>query len=215
MNFDRVLAIIRSASYDPITKYSPEGIMFKYDLGNGADLRILELRHSSALLTFVSENRSYLGEWLGWANTMTTIQDAENFIKRGIVRFSEDGLPWVGVWLHNQLVGGVLFFPVDWRIRSTKVGYWLGQGATRQGIMTRTLEAMLRFVFEDVRLNRVELEAEVENWRSRAVADRLGFTLEGIRRQGWLNGADLVDLSVYALLSVDWAHRHAVSKSQP
>jgi ribosomal-protein-serine acetyltransferase len=48
--------------------------------------------------------------------------------------------------------------------------------------MTRAARAMLSFVFDDLRLNRVGLQAEVGNTRSYAVVKRLGFIFEGIRR---------------------------------
>jgi ribosomal-protein-serine acetyltransferase len=107
--------------------------MFKYDLGEGAELRILEVRHADGFLAFISANRAYLGEWLMWAARMTTLEDAQNFIKRGVTRFAEDGLPWVGIWQDGRMAGGILFFPVDWRIRATEIGYWLGESAAGRG----------------------------------------------------------------------------------
>lgn len=64
--------------------------MFKYDLGDGADLRILEMRHAKEFLEFVAENRTYLGEWLGWAHTVTTLEAAQGFIRRGITCYGEE-----------------------------------------------------------------------------------------------------------------------------
>ena len=178
--------------------------MFKYDLGDGADLRFLEIRHAQEFLDFVTENRSYLGEWLGWPNRITTLEAAQGFIRRGITRYEEDGLPWVGIWLNDRLAGGILFFPIDDYIRATEIGYWLGEWATGQGLMTRSVRAMLDFVFADLQLNRVGLNAEVSNKRSRTLAERLGFTFEGIKRQGWINGEELVDMAMYSMLASDW-----------
>jgi len=178
--------------------------MFKYDLGNGVDLSILEMRHAKEFLEFVAENRSYLGEWLGWAHTVTTLEAAQGFIMRGRTRYAEDGLPWVGIWLDGRMAGGILFFPVEERIRATDIGYWLGEWAAGQGLMTRAVRAMLGFVFDDLQLNRVGLKAEVGNKRSRALAERLGFTFEGIQRQGWVNGEKLVDMATYSMLASDW-----------
>lgn len=179
--------------------------MFSYDLGEGAELRILEMRHASAFLAFVEENRDYLGEWLGWAYSVNTLEAAQNFIKRGITRFAEDGLPWAGIWLDNHLVGGILFFPIEAPIRATEIGYWLGKNATGRGLMTKAVRAMLDFVFHDLHLNRVGLIAEVTNVRSQAVAERLGFGFEGIKRDGWINHDQYVDVAVYAMLASDWA----------
>lgn len=83
--------------------------MFTYDLGDGASLQILEMRHAPEFLEFIDENRAYLAEWLSWDTTMQTLEDAQNFIKRGLSRFCDDGIPWVGIWLDGHMVGGIHF----------------------------------------------------------------------------------------------------------
>jgi hypothetical protein len=47
--------------------------LFKYDLGEGADLRVMELRHAQEMLDFITANREYLGigltgfiAWIQW-----------------------------------------------------------------------------------------------------------------------------------------------------
>ncbi|GHO78020.1 GNAT family N-acetyltransferase [Ktedonobacter sp. SOSP1-85] len=178
--------------------------MFTYDLGDGASLQILEMRHAPEFLEFVDENRAYLGEWMSWDTTMQTLEDAQNFIKRGLSRFSDDGIPWVGIWLNGRMVGGIHFSPIDPRVHSTEVGYWLGQSATGRGLMTRALKAMLHYAFDLLHVNRVGLQADVRNSRSRAVAERLGFTFEGIRRQSLEYKGQLIDIATYSLLAQEW-----------
>jgi ribosomal-protein-serine acetyltransferase len=182
--------------------------MFRYDLGDDAELRILEARHAEAFLNFVEANRAYLGEYLGWALDMQAVEDASAFIQRGLTRFAEDGLPWVGIWQDGEMVGGLLFFPLDRRARATEIGYWLGEHSSGRGLMTRAARAMLGFAFEELNVNRVGLQAEVGNQRSRAVAERLGFILEGIRRQAWVGGdGAFVDMASYSLLASEWRAR--------
>jgi ribosomal-protein-serine acetyltransferase len=178
--------------------------MFKHDLGDGADLRFLEMRHAPEFLEFVAANTEHLGVWLEWGQTIQTLEQAQNFIKRGITRYAEDGLPWVGLWLENRMVGGILFFPVDARAKSTMIGYWLGADAGGRGLMSKAVLAMLGFVFDDLGLNRLELQAHVDNLKSRALAERLGFSFEGVLRQVWTLHAQLVDHAAYAMLKSDW-----------
>jgi ribosomal-protein-serine acetyltransferase len=185
--------------------------MFKHDLGDGADLRFLELRHAPEFLEFVAANTDHLRVWLEWGQTIQTLEQAQNFIKRGITRYAEDGLPWVGLWLENRLVGGILFFPVDARAKSTMIGYWLGGNVAGRGLMSKAVLAMLGFVFDDLGLNRLELQAHVDNLKSRALAERLGFSFEGVMRQVWTLHGQLVDHAAYAMLKSDWMTRKAKS----
>ena len=178
--------------------------MFKHDLGDGADLRFLEVRHAVEILQFVDENRAHLDEFLGWSRSIHQLDDAERFLKRGIQRYAEDGLPSVGIWQDGVLAGGVLFFPLEANIQATEIGYWLGQRFTGRGLMSRAVTAMLSYCFDALKLNRVALGADVNNIRSRALAERLGFVYEGIRRNAWFLGNEWIDLAYYAMLKSDW-----------
>ncbi len=178
--------------------------MFSYDLGSGAELRMLVLHHAAEFLEMVLENRDYFGEWLGWAHAINSVTDAEDFLHRGVSRFAEDGIPWIGIWQDDRMVGGILFFPLERSIRATKIGYWLAQSATGRGLMTRAIEAVLPFLFEDLQINRIGLETELGNLKSKGVAERLGFVFEGVRRHGWFNDGKYVDIAVYSLLANEW-----------
>jgi ribosomal-protein-serine acetyltransferase len=178
--------------------------MFTHDLGDGAELRILEVRHAKEFLAFVERERAFLGKWLTWAITIESLEAAENFLRRSTTRLAEDGLPWVGIWQDGEMVGGVLFFPIDKMINATDVGYWLAQKATGRGLITRATAAMLDHAFLTVGVNRVGLSAEVGNDPSMAVANRLGFTREGVRRATWKNNGKYVDMVGFSMLADEW-----------
>jgi ribosomal-protein-serine acetyltransferase len=178
--------------------------MFKHDLGEGADLRFLEMRHAAELLAFVEMNRAHLDEYLGWTHGMRQGEDAEKFIKRGITRYGEDGLPYVGIWQDGVMAGGILFFPLEARIGATEIGYWLGREFTGRGLMSRAVLAMLSYCFDALKLNRVALGADVGNAPSRALAERLGFVYEGTQRNAWIHNGQRVDIAFYAMLATDW-----------
>jgi ribosomal-protein-serine acetyltransferase len=178
--------------------------VFSYDLGDGAELRMLEVRHAAEFVTLVEENREFFGAWLGWAYRIHNVEDAEHFIGRGVDRFAEDGLPWIGIWQDGKMAGGILFFPLEGMIKATKIGYWLAEWANGRGLMTRAIRPVLGYVFEDLKLNRVGLEAEPANLNSKRMAERLGFTFEGIRRDGWQTKGEFVDIGVYSMLAADW-----------
>jgi ribosomal-protein-serine acetyltransferase len=178
--------------------------MFTYELGQGTTLRILEMHHAQELLALVKANRAFFGRWLGWAVDMNTVEGAEAFISRGIARFAEYGLPRIGIWEDDAMVGGILFSPRESRIQATKIGYWLGESATGRGLMTRAIRALLPYLFDELGLNRIGLEVELDNTPSRALAERLGFVFEGVRRQGWRQGEQFVDIAVYSLLADEW-----------
>ena len=64
------------------------------------------------------------------------------------------------------------------------VGFWAVPGARGQGVMSDALGVLCRWAFAEVGAQRVEWYAEVGNWASRRVAEKAGFTVEGVQRDG-------------------------------
>ena len=179
--------------------------MWEHDLDGGLHLEPLRRSHAEEHLALVERDREALSRYLGWASAdrMATVGDARDFLARGEEREADDGLPWVGLWLDGLLVGGVLWFPVEHPVMATSVGYWLDSGAGGRGVMTRSLQPLLDDVLDGCGMRRVGLGAEVGNAPSRRVAERLGFTLEGIKRSAWMVGDRVEDHAMYSLLATD------------
>ena len=91
--------------------------------------------------------------------------------------------------------------------RKTEMGYWLAASAQGKGVMTRTVRAMVAHAFGHWKLHRVIVYAATENRRSRAVVERVGFTLEGIAREAEWLGDRFVDLAQYSMLEQEWRQR--------
>ena len=80
--------------------------------------------------------------------------------------------------------------------------------------MTRCCQRILGYGFERLGLNRVVLRAEKENWRSRKLAERLGFVeVESDGESDVSLGSDLdlstdhgpdIELVLYSLDAADW-----------
>ena len=65
-----------------------------------------------------------------------------------------------------------------------ELGYWIRANHEGRGHITRACRALIDIGFEELGLHRIEIRAGLENARSRAVPERLGFTYEGIEREG-------------------------------
>lgn len=104
----------------------------------------------------------------------------------------------------GRLVGGIGLHRLDWQNLSTSVGYWIAEHAQGNGTVTRAVGALLDYAFATWELNRVEIRAGVENARSRAIPERLGFRDEGVLHQAERIGERFADHVVYAMLAADW-----------
>ena len=87
--------------------------------------------------------------------------------------------------------------------RSAEVGYSLSRDYWNQGIMTEALRAVIRFGFEELRLNRIEAQHELDNPASGQVMRHVGMQYEGTLRQRIKNKGRFVDVALYAILRGD------------
>jgi ribosomal-protein-serine acetyltransferase len=96
------------------------------------------------------------------------------------------------------------YHTVDWSNRSTRIGYWLDEGHQGGGTMTAAVRLLVDHALTVWRLNRVEIRAAMENRRSRAIPERLGFREEGVHRQAEQVGGRYLDSVAYSMLAADW-----------
>lgn len=178
--------------------------MFTHRIDDDLELRLYEDADADELYATMDANRAHLRRWLPWLDAMQSVEYEREFIRNNRARFAAENGFNAGIWHAGRLVGGVGFHYIDRANRKTEMGYWLAEAAQGQGVMTRAARAMIGQALGPWKLNRVILYAATENRRSRAVAERLGFTLEGVARDGeWLYDR-FVDLAAYALLARDW-----------
>lgn len=82
----------------------------------------------------------------------------------------------------GRLLGSTGLHRTDWAVPKTEVGYWLRSSCVGQGYVQEAVQALVAFAFTHLRAARVELITDEQNTRSRRVAERCGFTLEGVLR---------------------------------
>jgi len=93
---------------------------------------------------------------------------------------------------------------IDIPAASAEVGYWLDAGLEGRGLVTRAVTAVLDHAFGPLGLHRVELQTTTDNTRSRRVAERLGFTQEGVLREAAAFPGERRDVVVHGLLAREW-----------
>ncbi|HCG30000.1 MAG TPA: hypothetical protein DEU95_09750 [Chloroflexi bacterium] len=107
--------------------------------------------------------------------------------------------------LHETgMVVGAFGLTVVWPHLRGEVGYWLGRPLWRQGLTTEAGQAILRYAFHDLELNRVEARCEAENAASERVMQKLGMSYEGLMRQQIFVKGVFRDMKLYAQLRSEW-----------
>ncbi|HEX7734050.1 MAG TPA: GNAT family protein [Ktedonobacteraceae bacterium] len=168
------------------------------------ELRLLVDADAQQLFTLIDRNREHLRPWLPWVDYHTDPIDSQRFIRRSAQRYLDNDGFDLGIYYRGQLAGIVGFHTVNWPNRQVEIGYWQGANFQGHGVMTRACRAIVDYAFHKLQLNRVSILCATGNARSRAIPERLGFTQEGILRDGeWLYD-HFVDLAIYSMLARQW-----------
>jgi len=91
--------------------------------------------------------------------------------------------------------------------QSAYVGYWIDEKLAGNGYTPEALVVLCRFVFEELRLHRIQIAIIPRNRSSRRVVEKLGVREEGIAvRYLEING-EWEDHVRYAITAEEWAER--------
>ncbi len=107
----------------------------------------------------------------------------------------------------NNIIGACGIYEIDRHNRNADIGYWLLPEHWHQGIMQNCLQRILHYGFHELQLHRIEAEVEPDNIASIRLIQKLGFHLEGKRRQVALREHKCADLSIYGLLGAEFLGR--------
>jgi len=178
--------------------------MFKYIVNENIEMKMLELEHAEELYNLTDSDRNHLKEWLPWVDHTKSIEDTKMFIEMGKKQFISNAGFQAGIWYKQNLAGVIGCHGMNFTNKSTSIGYWLGEGYQGKGIMTEATKVLIAYLFLELNLNRVEIRCAENNYKSRAIPERLGFVKEGILREiEWIYD-HYVDHVVYGMLAKQW-----------
>jgi ribosomal-protein-serine acetyltransferase len=180
----------------------------RWQIGNGLVVRTYVMGDAEELFALVDRNRDRLRPWMIWEPATKSVEDSRAFIARSIG--AETHSEGNGIWLDGELIGGV-GLTLDTLANSGEIGYWLDRRHEGKGIVTRVCTRFFDFAFDELGLHRMELQAASTNRRSRAVAERLGMTLEGVARDGVRVADGYLDSCMYAVLEDEWRARRVLA----
>ncbi|WP_338555535.1 GNAT family N-acetyltransferase [Paenibacillus sp. KS-LC4] len=149
----------------------------------------------------IGESLEQLKPWMPFAQTMPTIEQSEAYVRKARLNFLErTDLP-----LHlfdkqtGAFVGSSGLHRFDWDVRRFEIGYWLRTSRLGQGLMTEAVNGITDFAIQELKASRIEIHCNEMNRASARVAERAGFTLEGVlRRSAREQTGELANACIYA-----------------
>jgi ribosomal-protein-serine acetyltransferase len=182
--------------------------MFSHQIDENINLCLPELHRADELGQLVQKNLKHLQTWMPWAIDDYSADSAKEWIQRTLTEFAEDGRFNALIVVGDKIVGTIGFHDLNTANGSASIGYWIDKDFEGNGIITRCCRTLIDYLFGVRGLNRVQINCRVENKRSRAVPERLGFTLEGVHRQVERVQGKFGDWAVYAMLKEEWIDKN-------
>ncbi|KAB7666872.1 GNAT family N-acetyltransferase [Bacillus sp. B1-b2] len=179
--------------------------MFNIFVDPHIKLRLLETTDANELFLLVDNNRQYLREWLPWVDQIYSPYQYQNIIPMWQQLFTDRTELNAGIYFHNRLVGMISIQQIEWANRKASIGYYLAEDAQGNGIMAKSVAAILNYAFYYLKLNRMEILCGVKNHKSQAIPEKLLFQKEGMIRDGEFLYDHYHDLYSYSMLAREWA----------
>jgi len=106
----------------------------------------------------------------------------------------------------TRCVGQIAFFLVDSKNLFGEIEYCIGRRFQNRGYVTEAVKAVIKFGFEKIGFNRIQISHRNTNMASKRVIEKCGFQYEGNLRQFFYHEGSFIDRLYYSILKDEWQH---------
>ena len=171
-----------------------------------ARLVLRELRMKDADFLFKEWSDPAVTHFMSDEEPLQTREQAEEFLRSFQTPEKNRYSKWWGIErkADGRLIGTCGYFRWDKQHHRAEIGYDLRPDAWEQGLMPEALQALVRFGFKEMNLNRIEATVHIENLRSQRVLAKVGFQREGLLREYYCRDDIYHNQVQYSLLKREW-----------
>ena len=165
----------------------------------------LTLAHAEALLSYAQDPSL----WTWWARTPPmTLELMQQEISLALAQQAEGSRRAYSIrhLASGALIGSTSFLQISMANKTIEIGgTWLATTYQRSGINRECKTLLLDHAFDELGMNRVALQTDALNTRSRRAIEKLGATFEGILRNDRLVWDGRIRSSAYfSILKAEW-----------
>ncbi|MEX2275063.1 MAG: GNAT family protein [Actinomycetota bacterium] len=168
------------------------------------ELRAPRDEDAGPLFELIDADRERLAAWLPWVDLTREVEHELAFLQRSRLEASEGRSLALVLWHRNRPVGSMGFGRFEPLDRLGEIGYWIAASHEGRGLVTRAVAALTTYGFQTLGLHRTEILVAVDNLRSRAVPERLGFAQESVLRSRTRSSEGFHDAVLYSVLEDGW-----------
>lgn len=146
--------------------------------------------------------------WLHMSTAMENIEDVNGFVDNALAtKEKKTEFPFVIIdKVSGQIIGSTRFMDIDDKHKRLEIGTtWLIPAYWRTAINTNCKYLLLQYCFEILKLQRVQIKTDHENYRSQKAIERIGAIKEGVLRNHMIRKDGTIRHTVmYSITKEDW-----------
>lgn len=163
-------------------------------------LRAADECYSAELYKLIVKNKAWLQQSLDWPQYVRSEEDTRKTLRGNVMLHQRGYAKMFLIFVGEQIVGILAFNTIEPGNKAGYIGYWIDKSHQKQGILSQSLQAFIRYYVGRGEIRRFVIKCRVENEPSNRVALRNGFLLEGCLKQAeFLNGV-YYDQNIYGLI---------------
>lgn len=165
--------------------------------GKSINLRLVRQTDLDELILLQSDTVER-GEFLN-PNMVNEVSFKKHYQETGF--WNEDFGKLLIIDKSGKLLGDIAFFKGVGYLPGFEIGYNIFRREDRgKGYTSEALKLFSAYLFEIKTIHRLEVHADDNNIGSRRVAEKSGFTYEGMKRQAVFSRGEYCDLAIYSML---------------
>jgi ribosomal-protein-serine acetyltransferase len=173
----------------------------------GENILIRTFEHSDVRLLFeaVTESISEISKWMPWCHPDYSLEESLEWVNSREHAW-KNGIEYSFVIEHKNsgiFLGGVGINEISLANKFGNLGYWMRTKYSGNGFTTEAAKIAVKFAFEELNLNRIEIVMAKENISSRRVAEKLNAQKEGIARKRLVIKDQIYDANIFSLIKED------------
>ena len=176
--------------------------MFTKAVDDGLNLILLTPQNADELYALIVKNRDHLHPWMEWPPETKSVKDTQQFIKTSLEGLAEHKEMVCGIEWQGHIAGVITFNRIHHKLKKVELGYWVGKEQQGKGLVTRCINVMIDYAFNELHMEKVEIHVATGNVPSQNICKRLGFQQEGIIRNAENLHGNIVDHLVLSLIHI-------------
>ena len=164
-------------------------------------------RDATTLDNAIRASLTDLNQWLPWARMDYTSGDTTAFIRESVQAWKEDRAWDYSIRTRedpSRHIGNISVWTTSKLGKIAEIGYWIRSDEQSKGVCTESVDRLLEEAFDALGYHKVVLRIAIGNAASDRVAQKLGFTREGVLREELLIRGNWVDHSLWSLLDREY-----------